>query len=92
MELPVDSRRNGSTRTMRRLAEKARALKALLNLGTRTSVRSANAKGKEPESLFPVVISEDEFELVIGIFEQVTHERTGFLHHVRRFPFSCWVV
>ena len=51
--------------------------------GTRTSVRCAKAKGKEPESLLPVVISEDEFELVFGIFEEVTHERTEFLHHVR---------
>ena len=51
--------------------------------GTRTSARSAKAKGKEPESLLPVVISEDEFELVMGIFEKVTHDRTEFLHHVR---------
>jgi enhancer of polycomb-like protein len=50
--------------------------------GTRTSVRSAKAKGKEPESLLPVAISEDEFELVMGILEKVTHERTEFLHHV----------
>jgi hypothetical protein len=39
------------------------------------------------QCLLPVVISEDEFELVIGIFEKVTHERTEFLHHVRRFSF-----
>ena len=51
--------------------------------GTRTSARSAKAKGKEPESLLPVVVSEDEFELVMGIFEKVTHDRTEFLHHVR---------
>jgi enhancer of polycomb-like protein len=51
--------------------------------GTRTSVRSAKAKGKEPENSLPVVVSEDEFELVMGIFEKVTHERTKFLHHVR---------
>ena len=40
----------------------------LLLGGTRTSPCSAKAKGKKPESLLPVVISEDEFELVLGIF------------------------
>jgi len=49
--------------------------------GTRTSARSAKAKGKEPEPTQPVVISEDEFELIMGIFEKVTHERTEYLHH-----------
>ncbi|KAI0315040.1 enhancer of polycomb-like-domain-containing protein [Amylostereum chailletii] len=48
---------------------------------TRTSQRSAKAKGKEPETSQPVAISEDEFELVMGIFEKVTQERTPFLHH-----------
>ena len=56
---------------------------ALSVSGTRTSARSAKAKGKEPEALLPVVITEDEFELVMGIFEKVTHERTEYLHHVR---------
>jgi enhancer of polycomb-like protein len=50
---------------------------------TRTSQRSAKAKGKEPDVVQPVVISEDEFELVMGLFEKVTHEKTEFLHHVR---------
>ncbi|KAJ3490259.1 hypothetical protein NLJ89_g11451 [Agrocybe chaxingu] len=49
--------------------------------GTRTSARSAKAKGKEPDTSQPVVISEDEFELVMGVFEKVTHERTEYLHH-----------
>ncbi|KAJ2913088.1 hypothetical protein MD484_g7323, partial [Candolleomyces efflorescens] len=49
--------------------------------GTRTSARSAKAKGKEPDLNQPVVISEDEFELVMGLFEKVTHENTEFLHH-----------
>ncbi|KAJ2925726.1 hypothetical protein H1R20_g11362, partial [Candolleomyces eurysporus] len=49
--------------------------------GTRTSARSAKAKGKEPDLNQPVVISEDEFELVMGLFEKVTHEKTEFLHH-----------
>lgn len=48
--------------------------------GTRTSARSAKAKGKEPESA-QVVISEDAFELVMGLFEKTTHEKTEFLHH-----------
>ncbi|KAF4622202.1 hypothetical protein D9613_009361 [Agrocybe pediades] len=54
---------------------------AVLGSGTRTSARSAKAKGKEPESSQPVVISEDEFELVMGVFEKVTHDRTEYLHH-----------
>ncbi|KAF9467645.1 enhancer of polycomb-like-domain-containing protein [Collybia nuda] len=48
---------------------------------TRTSARSAKAKGKEPDVSQPVVISEDEFELVMGLFEKVTHEKTEYLHH-----------
>ncbi|KAG2040570.1 enhancer of polycomb-like-domain-containing protein [Suillus americanus] len=34
------------------------------------SQRSAKAKGKEPESTQPLAITEDEFELVMGIFEK----------------------
>ncbi|KAF8070202.1 enhancer of polycomb-like-domain-containing protein [Lyophyllum atratum] len=48
---------------------------------TRTSARSAKAKGKEPEPLHAQVISEDEFELVMGLFEKMTHEKTEYLHH-----------
>jgi enhancer of polycomb-like protein len=46
-----------------------------------SSLRSAKAKGKEPEVVQPLVISENEFELVMGLFEKVTHEKTEFLHH-----------
>ena len=46
--------------------------------------RSAKAKGKEPESAQAVAITEDEFELVMGIFEKITHDKTEFLHHVCR--------
>ncbi|KAJ7132115.1 enhancer of polycomb-like-domain-containing protein [Mycena epipterygia] len=46
----------------------------------RSSARSAKAKGKEPELSSPVVVSEDEFELVVGLFEKVTHEKTEHLH------------
>lgn len=49
---------------------------------TRTSARSAKAKGKEPEASQAFVISEAEFELVMGLFEKVTHEKTEYLHHV----------
>ncbi len=55
---------------------------ALSTSGTRTSARSAKAKGKEPELSQPVIISEDEFELVMGILEKLTHEKYEFLHHV----------
>lgn len=51
--------------------------------GTRVSARSAKAKGKEPDVSQPLVITEDEFELLMGLFEKVTHEKTEFLHHVR---------
>lgn len=46
------------------------------------SQRSAKAKGKEPEVVLPIVMSEDEFELVMAVFEKVTHDKTEYLHHV----------
>ncbi|ESK91729.1 4 histone acetyltransferase subunit [Moniliophthora roreri MCA 2997] len=49
--------------------------------GTRVSARSAKSKGKEPDSPQPVVMTEDEFELVVGLYEKTTHEKTEFLHH-----------
>jgi enhancer of polycomb-like protein len=59
---------------------------ALSTPGTTTrsglSSRSAKARGKEPEVTQPVVVSEEEFELVMGLFERVTHEKTEYLHHV----------
>ncbi|KAL0575466.1 Enhancer of polycomb-like protein 1 [Marasmius crinis-equi] len=48
---------------------------------TRTSSRSAKAKGKEPDSPQAVSMSQDEFELVMGLYEKMTHEKTEFLHH-----------
>ena len=37
-----------------------------------------------------VTSSEDEFELVMGIFEKVTHDKTPFLHTVRiLLPIAC---
>ncbi|KAK7029405.1 Enhancer of polycomb-like protein 1 [Paramarasmius palmivorus] len=49
--------------------------------GIRTSARSAKGKSKEPDSSQPVAMSEDEFELVMGLLEKTTHEKTEFLHH-----------
>ncbi|KAG6856960.1 hypothetical protein H0H87_011630 [Tephrocybe sp. NHM501043] len=48
---------------------------------TRTSSRSAKGKGKEPEASSALIITEDEFELVMGLYEKVTHEKTEYLHH-----------
>lgn len=45
--------------------------------------RSAKAKGKEAEASTPIAMSEDDFELVMGLFEKVTHDNTPFLHVVR---------
>lgn len=53
-----------------------------LSVSTTRSGRGTKAKGKDPEVLQATVMSEDEFELVISIFEKVTHEKTEFLHHV----------
>jgi enhancer of polycomb-like protein len=47
-----------------------------------SSQRSAKAKGKEPEVAQLVVMSEDEFELLMAVFEKVTHDKTEYLHHV----------
>ncbi|GAB1517716.1 hypothetical protein RhiTH_000766 [Rhizoctonia solani] len=48
--------------------------------------RSAKARGKEPESP-SVAITEDEFELVMGILERITDERHPCLHaDVSKFP------
>lgn len=45
--------------------------------------RSAKSRGKEAESNSVFAISEDEFELVMGLFERITHDSTPFLHVVR---------
>ncbi|KAG9019757.1 Enhancer of polycomb-like protein 1 [Tulasnella sp. 427] len=42
--------------------------------------RSAKARGKEPESPNSSSISEDDFELVMGLFERVTEEKFPYLH------------
>ena len=48
--------------------------------------RSAKSKGKEPDVSQAIAMSEDEFELLMGVFEKVTHEKTEFLHHVSDQP------
>jgi enhancer of polycomb-like protein len=50
---------------------------------TRTNgfTRSAKSKGMEPEVIQPITMSEDAFELVMGMFEKCSHGRTEFLHH-----------
>ncbi|KAF5384456.1 hypothetical protein D9757_014007 [Collybiopsis confluens] len=47
----------------------------------RTTTRSAKAKGKEPEDVQALFMTEDEYELVMGLFEKITQEKTEFLHH-----------
>lgn len=47
--------------------------------------RSTKAKGKEVETSSPVMMNEDEFELVMGLYEKVTHDNTPFLHVVSFF-------
>ncbi|KAG9025770.1 Enhancer of polycomb-like protein 1 [Tulasnella sp. JGI-2019a] len=42
--------------------------------------RSAKARGKEPETSPTVVISEDDFELVMGLFEKLTDDKSPYLH------------
>ncbi|CAE6500434.1 unnamed protein product [Rhizoctonia solani] len=63
------------------LADAARA-----SSPSRGPPRSAKARGKEPESP-SVAISEDEFELVMGVLERITDERHPCLHaDVSKFP------
>ena len=45
------------------------------------SQRSSKAKGKEPDLSAPVSMSENEFELMMAVFEKVTHDKTEYLHH-----------
>ncbi|KAH9479207.1 Enhancer of polycomb-like protein 1 [Psilocybe cubensis] len=45
------------------------------------SACSINVKVKKPKFSVPIVISEDEFELVMGIFKKVMHDKTEYLHH-----------
>ena len=51
---------------------------------SRTVWSSNKGKGNEPEVAQPLTISENEFELMTGLFEKITHEKTEFLHHVCR--------
>jgi enhancer of polycomb-like protein len=49
---------------------------------TRHSQRSAKARGKEPEVQSAMLLTEDQFELVMGLFEKWTQDKAEFLHHV----------
>lgn len=52
----------------------------------RAAARGIKAKGKQAEACPPIQMSEDEFELVMGLFELITHEETEYLHHVSCRP------
>ncbi|KAJ4482392.1 enhancer of polycomb-like-domain-containing protein [Lentinula aciculospora] len=54
---------------------------SMLTSAGRVSARSAKGKGKEAEDVQPSLMSEDELELVMGLFEKITQEKTEFLHH-----------
>ncbi|TRM56162.1 enhancer of polycomb-like-domain-containing protein [Schizophyllum amplum] len=62
-------------------------------VSSRTPARSAKGKGKEPDHPHPVLISEDEFELIMGVYEKTTHEKTEFLHlgGMQFPPFSDYI-
>jgi enhancer of polycomb-like protein len=51
---------------------------------TSRSSRTSKAKGKEPDLCNALVMNEDEFELVMGLFEKETDERYPYLHVVRQ--------
>ncbi|KAK0244592.1 polycomb enhancer protein [Armillaria nabsnona] len=54
---------------------------AALSVSARTSGRSTKGKGREADSSSPISVKEDDFELVMGLFELITHEETEYLHH-----------
>jgi enhancer of polycomb-like protein len=43
--------------------------------------RSSKAKSKGPDLSAPVIIFEDESELVVAVFKRITYDKTGYLHH-----------
>jgi len=49
------------------------------------SSRTSKTKGKDPDVCAAISMTEDEFELIMGIFEKETDERFPFLHVGR-----CW--
>jgi enhancer of polycomb-like protein len=42
--------------------------------------RAGRSKGKEAEAASTLSMTEDEFELVMGLFEKITHDKTEHLH------------
>ncbi len=64
------------------------SLSAVVGTTTRAS-RNSKTKGKEPEILQPLHMTEDEFELILGLFERITDDRCPCLHVVCNFQCSC---
>ena len=50
--------------------------------GTTHSSRSIKMKGKDPSVVQPAVMTKDEFELIMSIFEKVIYKKTESLHHI----------
>ncbi|KIY67334.1 hypothetical protein CYLTODRAFT_294764 [Cylindrobasidium torrendii FP15055 ss-10] len=62
--------------------EEARGESTSTNARAASVCLTARSKGKEPETAsHPVAMTEDEFELVMGLFELITQEETALLHH-----------
>jgi hypothetical protein len=73
--------KNGSRRIIRKLMAKALLFKAPCLPRVHPHAQAPRcavqkAEGKEPEVVQPLTISENEFELVMGLFAKVTHEKT----------------
>lgn len=49
--------------------------------------RSAKSRGKDPETHQAVTMDENLFELVMGLFEKITHDNTPFLHVVSQIDY-----
>jgi len=50
--------------------------------------RGTKARGKEPEPPAATVITEDEFELIMGVFEKLADDKVPFLHLVSTNPYN----
>ncbi|KAK0185657.1 enhancer of polycomb-like-domain-containing protein [Armillaria mellea] len=57
------------------------SVQAALSVSARTCGRGTKGKGREADSSSPICVKEDDFELVMGLFELTTHEETEYLHH-----------
>jgi enhancer of polycomb-like protein len=52
----------------------------------------ASKKGKEPDVSPSVSMTEDEFELIMGVFERITHDKTEHLHLVHSFALHTFIL